>query len=355
MGRPTKFVIDNKALEYNISLAKKLAGNSRVMGVVKADAYGHGVGRTMQSLHKLDALALLELEKALELRASGYKKPILLLEGYFDEKQLEIFSEASLYAVIHNTEQVNMLLSSVVKKPIGIFLKLNSGMNRLGFPPEQFKKKFVSLAESGKVKEIVAMTHYADADGKHGIDWQYRVFSEVIDGIKDNVKTSLGNSAALLSYPNKVGDWVRPGIMLYGASGLPEPNHCLKPVMSLKSEVISRQSIKKGESVGYGCDFIADRDMKIGIVACGYGDGYPRNIRSNTPVMVGNKEATIVGRVSMDLLAIDLTNFSPEEQIEEVTLWGDTLPVEKIADAAGTISYDLLVRASKRVRFVSCG
>ncbi len=348
MPRPTKIIIDLKAMRKNLEIARGSA-NAKVIAVVKANAYGHGLDRVLPVVEQADALALLEIDRAIELRQAGFVKPIILLEGFFDPNEISIFSRKNLTAVIHHKDQVDMLVSANLEKPIGIFLKMNSGMNRLGFSIEDFDKMYQTLLISKNVNSIVAMTHFADADGEKGIEWQLKRFKAAKTAALRNVETSMGNSATILKYPEAVGDWSRPGIMLYGAAPFPAAGQSLFPVMSLISEIISTQIVDKGQTIGYGCDYICEKKMLVGIVACGYGDGYPRNVISGTPVMIGKFKAPIVGRISMDLLAVDLSNLPRLDQKTVVTMWGNGLPVESIAKAAKTISYDLLCRVSNRV------
>lgn len=352
MPRPTKAYIDLSALTHNLSVTRQYAPHARLMSIIKADAYGHGLLHTAQALKQTDGFALLELGAAIELREAGYHHPILLLEGFFSTKELALFKQYQLSAVIHHSEQVAML--STCKQPaLEIFLKINTGMNRLGFSPEQFPIVFDKLTSNQTINKITLMTHFANADdtiGNQSFLKQFQCFNKITSAY--NQQTSLANSAAIIRHPETHADWVRPGIMLYGASPFTDKTASdlnLKPAMTLASSIIAIQHLKRGDSVGYGGVFKAEKSMKIGIVACGYADGYPRHARTNTPVLVNNQRSRTLGLVSMDMLAIDLTEVENAQLNNPVILWGKGMPVEKIAYAADTISYELLCALSSRV------
>lgn len=350
MPRPTEAIVDLNALRNNLRVARTRAKQARIIAVVKADAYGHGFDRVLPALNDADALAMLELDVAAHARALGFQKPLLLLEGFFDAAELDAFSALSLTAVIHHADQVEMLCAARLQRPVDVHVKLNSGMNRLGFAPAAFAKAVSTLRASENVADIVAMTHFADADGARGVDWQLERLRAAMPGL--SLPVAAANSAALLRYPQSHGDWVRPGIMLYGASPFPEAaadSFGLQPVMTLRSRIISTQQLAAGDSVGYGCTFTAGRPMRIGIVACGYGDGYPRHAPGGTPVLVDGQLTGTVGLVSMDLLVVDLSALAKAGVGSDVTLWGRGLPVEAVAKAAGTVSYELLCALKARV------
>ena len=352
MSRPIRLNVDLKAMRKNLRHTVDVAQPAKIMAVVKANAYGHGISRCFPALGAADALALLEIDSAVSLRQLGYKKPIVLLEGFFGELELAVFAKESLTAVVHHVEQIKMLLKTRLDNPIGIFLKANSGMNRLGLDLDVYDTNFQRLRSCANVSFIVAMTHFADADGARGVEWQYKRFKSLKCHQEKDLLTSMGNSATILRHPQSVGDWARPGIMLYGCSpfGVDLENRVpISPVMSLTSRIVARQEVEKGESVGYGCDYVAARRTKVGIVACGYGDGYHRNVCAGTHVLIGDHKAPIIGRISMDLLAIDITAVPERDYSKSVMMWGPDLPIEMIAKAAGTISYDLLCRVSQRV------
>ncbi len=352
MPRPIEAIIDLQALRNNVAIARRHAGESSVFAVVKADAYGHGLERVLPALESADGFAVVELDAALRIRAGAAGKPILLLEGFFDEQELVAISRHRLSTVIHEHSQFDMLLSASLPQPVDVFVKINTGMNRLGFRVGDVADVVAGLRSSGNVREVLAMTHFADADGGRGVDWQMRPLLQLTES--SNLKICAANSAALLRYPQSHGAWVRPGIMLYGASpfeDLTAQQLGIRPVMTLRSRIIAVQTLAPGDSVGYGCTYVADRMMRIGIVAAGYGDGYPRHAPSGTPALVSGTRVQTVGRVSMDTLVVDLEPVAGAGIGAEVTLWGEGLPVEQVAGAAGTVSYELLTRVTRRVPF----
>jgi alanine racemase len=352
--RPIRVRIDSAALRHNLDVAKRRAPRSRTWAVVKANAYGHGLARTARALAASDGLALIELESALELRRSGERRPILLLQGFFSPEELEPIAANSLAIVIHHIEQVAMLERARLATKPAVHLKLNTGMNRLGFTGKDLD---VALERLGRcAAEITLMTHFADADGKSGIQWQLERFNAMTAGLK--LPSSLANSAAILRFPRTHADWVRPGIMLYGCSPFPEESAeelGLKPAMTLSSELIAVRDLRPGESVGYGCTFTADAPMRIGVVACGYADGYPRHAPTGTPVLVCGRRTRTLGRVAMDMLFADLTRIPEAGVGSPVILWGEGLSADEIAASAGTVSYELLCALSPRVPVTEVG
>lgn len=352
MPRPIEAIIDLPALRNNVAVAKRHAGSARVFAVVKANGYGHGLERILPALDAADGFSVVELDLALCIRGCGIAKPILLLEGFFDEKELVTASKHGLDTVVHQMAQVEMLLAASLPQPLNVFLKINTGMNRLGFVPDQAAELHARLVSSGNVREVVAMTHFADADGERGVDWQLRPLYQLRDSL--GTKVCAANSAALLRYPQSHGDWVRPGIMLYGASPFDDVTATqleLLPVMTMRSRIIDVQDLRPGDCVGYGCTYMADKAMRIGVVAAGYGDGYPRHAPSGTPALVAGKRVGTIGRVSMDSLCVDITELPDAGVGSEVTLWGQGLPVEEVAVSAGTVSYELLTKVTARVPF----
>lgn len=346
-SRPIRAIIDLAALRHNHAVARRHVGANRLWAVVKANAYGHGLERAVAALqNEADGFALIELERAVALRQSGLTHPLLLLEGFYDANELALFIQHRLIPVVHRAEQVQALLAVNWPKDLPVYLKLDSGMHRLGFDATGIATAQAELA--GRMP-IVLMTHFADADGPRGVDWQLERFTTMTAGMAH--PCSLGNSATILRYAGKVGDWARPGIMLYGGSPFAETTAAaldLKPVMTLQSEIIGEQEIAAGESVGYGCTFTADRPMRIGVVACGYADGYPRHAPTGTPVLVEGQRTRTLGRVSMDKLCVDLTHLKVGAGGTAV-LWGDGLPADEVAAAAGTISYELFCALAQRV------
>lgn len=350
-SRPIRAIIDLAALRHNHALARRHVGANKLWAVVKANAYGHGLERAVSALvEEADGFALIELERAIALRQSGLKHPLLLLEGFYDAAELALFIRHRLIPVVHRAEQVQDLLAVDWPADLPVYLKLDSGMHRLGFDAAGIAVAQAAL--TGRMP-IVLMTHFADADGPRGIDWQLERFAAMTDGMA--YPYSLGNSATILRYPDKVGDWARPGIMLYGGSPFAETTAAaldIRPVMTLQSEIIGVQEIAAGESVGYGCTFTADRPMRIGVVACGYADGYPRHAPTGTPVLVDGRRTRTLGRVSMDKLCVDLTDLKVGVGGTAV-LWGRSdetvLSADEVAAAAGTISYELFCALAPRV------
>jgi alanine racemase len=348
--RPIRARINASALRHNLSVARKRAPRSRVWAVVKANAYGHGLARAAKALPG-DGLALIELEGALELRRAGEKRPILLMQGFYSPQELEPIAANALTTVVHDAEQLAMLEKARLPTKLPVYLKLNTGMNRLGFAAGEVKGALERLAHCAG--EITLMTHFADADGKRGVKWQLKRFETVTKGLE--LAHSLANSAAILRYPEAHTEWVRPGIMLYGCSPFPDESAeklGLKPAMTLSTELIAVRELAKGDCVGYGCTFTASSPKRIGIVACGYADGYPRHAPIGTPIVVCGKRTRTVARVAMDMLFADLTGI-PEAKIgSPVTLWGEGLSADDVAASAGTVSYELLCALSPRVPVV---
>ena len=314
MFRPTFATINLGALRHNLEVARRYAPRSKAFAVVKANAYGHGLLRAAGALSQAEGFALLDLDEAIGLRAAGYRQRILLLEGLFSPAEYALFSEHRLSAVVHAREQLRMLRQLPKDAALDVFLKINTGMNRLGFTAAEFPDALRALQANPGVSQITLMTHFADADGTSGVGWQTGVFDRLADGL--GLERSLANSAAIFRFPETHAEWVRPGIMLYGCSPFAEQAGSelgLVPVMTLESRVIAVQQLRRGDVVGYGSLFIADRDMRIGVVTCGYADGYPRHAGTGTPVLVGGRRTRTLGRVSMDMLCVDLTDV-PEAQ-----------------------------------------
>jgi len=350
MSRPIRASFDPSALKHNLGVARQLAGSARTLAVIKANAYGHGLLRAARALAAADGFALLELDDAIRLRDAGYRQPIVLLEGFFAEAELAPILQNGLSVVLHNAEQLEMLKNLRGDRKLDVFVKFNTGMNRLGFPAESAASILQQLDAMACIGERVLATHFSDAEGVSGIELQMTSFERHI--ARPGFKCSLANSAALLRFPEARGDWVRPGIMLYGASPLEERTAQrlgLRPAMTLTSRIIAVQQLKKGDTVGYGSLFMADRNMRIGVVACGYADGYPRHAWNGTPVLVDGVRVPMAGRVSMDMLSVDLTDVPQAGVGTPVTLWGAGLPVEEVAAAAGTVSYELLCALARRV------
>lgn len=350
MSRPIVALIDEAALRGNYAVARQRAGSASVFAVVKANAYGHELAIVAGALTDADGFALLELDAAVGLRQRGLRQPILMLEGFFDPLELPLYVEHGLTAVIHSDEQVQMLRKARLRAPVAVFAKANTGMNRLGFGLRRYPAALDELARCDNVASVVAMTHFADADGPRGVDWQLERFRTALGNRKLPVSTA--NSAALLQHPQTGGDWARPGIMLYGASPFTDITAAqlgLRPAMTLRSRLIAVQQLAAGDRVGYAGTHVADKTMRIGVVACGYADGYPRHAPSGTPVLVDGKRTVTVGLVSMDMLCVDLSTLPEAGVGSGAVLWGEGLPVEEVASAAGTVSYELLCARSARV------
>lgn len=352
MSRPIQARIDAAALAHNLRVIRKHSA-SRIMAVIKADAYGHGLLRAAAALEEADGFGLLNIRDALCVRAAGHRQPILLLEGCFDANDMALAAEHSLSCVIHSDWQLDLLDAYPKRAALDVWLKINTGMNRLGFNPEDTPAVMARLRGHAAVGNIVLMTHFANADEARGIAAPLDLFMDI--SAQYRLPRSLANSAALFRYPQTHGEWVRPGLVLYGASPFAETSAAslgLKPVMTLSSRVIAVRELRAGDEVGYGGSFRAEQFMRVGIVACGYADGYPRHAGTGTPVLVAGQRTRTLGRVSMDMLCVDLSALPGAGVGSEVVLWGDGLPVEEIARAAGTISYELMCGLTARVPVV---
>ncbi|GLS16755.1 alanine racemase [Hydrogenophaga electricum] len=373
MPRPILATVHPEGLRHNLAQARVRAPDARVWAVVKANAYGHGIERAFEALRGADGFALLDLAEAERLRALDWRGPILLLEGVFEPRDLELCSRLGLWHAVHCDEQIDWLAAHKTQQPHRVFLKLNSGMNRLGFTPGAFRAAWARLSALPQVDEIAFMTHFSDADGPRGIDHQVAAFEAVTADLAG--ERTLCNTAAMLRHASRplrgvgvstlAADWVREGIALYGsAPDYPENSAAhwdLQPTMTLSTRVIGTQRLQAGDTVGYGSTFTADGPLHIGVVACGYADGYPRHAGTGTPVLVNGVRTRLVGRVSMDMITVDLSPLDaagvPAGLGSEVVMWGVSpstgavLPVDEVARAAGTISYELLCAVAPRVPF----
>ena len=348
--RPAHALIDLAALRHNYRLARTQHGG-RALAVVKANAYGHGAVRCAQALAaEADGFAVACVEEALELRTAGIERPILLLEGVFEAAELHLVVEHDLWLVVHHEAQLRMIEAATLAARLHIWLKVNTGMNRAGFVDGAVAEAWLRLQTSGKVAEITLMTHFARADEPQLITTleQIERFDSATHGLQG--AHSLANSAAILGWPQARRDWARPGILLYGADPMPDEGHGLLPVMSLESAVIAVREIEPGEALGYGARFVAKRRTRVGLVAMGYADGYPRTVPDGTPVAIDGQLSQIIGRVSMDMLTVDLGELPAAGIGSRVQLWGRELAINRIAEAAGTIAYELLCNV-KRARF----
>ncbi len=355
MSRPVVAQLDLQALKDNLHIVRRAAPASRVWAVVKANAYGHGLDRIWSALSAADGFAMLNLEEAILLRERGWKGPILMLEGFFNSDELPLFDKYRLTTSVHSNWQVKALQNAKLHAPLDIYLKVNSGMNRLGFQPDRVHSVWQQLRALKNVGGMTLMAHFADAEKPEGIVEPMRHIEQAAEGL--DCPRSLSNSAATLWHPEAHFDWVRPGIILYGASPSGQwqdiANSGLKPVMTLRSEIIGVQTLKAGDTVGYGSRYRASGERRIGIVAGGYADGYPRIAPSGTPVWVDGVRTGTVGTVSMDMLAIDLTPCPHAGIGTPVELWGNEVKVDDVAAAAGTIGYELLTALAPRVPVVT--
>ena len=345
-------------MQHNLARVKACTPHAKIWSVVKANAYGHGIERAMRGFGAADGLALIELENAVRLRELGWAKPILLLEGFFEPADIDIIVDSGFNPAIHCNEQIEMLEAASLRAPIDVHLKMNTGMNRLGFTPALFAAAHARLRAIAGVREITLMTHFANADeALHPslpTGEQIRRFREGGAGLGGPL--SVFNSAGVLRHatlaPDLCKDWVRPGIMLYGATpgGNTAHQFGLRPCMTLSSRIIGLQRIGRGDSIGYGSRFQATAPMTVGVVACGYADGYPRHAPNGTPVIVDGIRTGLLGRVSMDMLTVDLSAVPTARVGSAVTLWGGDLPIDEVAGAAATIGYELMCALAARVR-----
>ncbi|AOE88148.1 alanine racemase [Pseudomonas sp. TCU-HL1] len=342
--RPARALIDLEALRHNYRLAREVSG-AKALAVVKADAYGHGAVRCAQALEsEANGFAVACIEEALQLRAAGIRKPILLLEGFFEADELELIQEHDFWTVVHSSWQLEAIERASLGKPLTVWLKLDSGMHRVGLHPAEYRDAWQRLQASGKIENVVLMSHFARADELDcaSSTEQVAVFEQARAGLEAEV--SLRNSPALLGWPQVPSDWVRPGIMLYGATPF-EVAHPLaarlKPVMTLESKIISVRELPAGQPVGYGAKFVTERPTRVGVVAMGYADGYPRHAPTGTPVSIDGQPSRLIGRVSMDMLTVDLTDLPNAGLGSRVELWGKEVLASDVAAHAGTIPYQI--------------
>ncbi len=354
MTRATEALINLSALSHNLRRARVAMPGSRVMAVVKANGYGHGFERVAGALRSADAFAVACLDEAEQLRESGFAHPINVLEGFYDVDELRRFSRHHIDATIHQQEQIEALERMRIERPLKVWLKIDTGMHRLGIAPDRIAECWERLHACGAVGGIGLMTHLANADDRSDptTDHQLLAFAGAVGQIKG--ERSIANSAGILGWPGAGSEWIRPGIMLYGASPFSDTTAVqegLQPVMTLQTRLIAIRDLAAGERVGYGGTWSSDRPSRIGVAAIGYGDGYPRHAPNGTPVLVEGRRAPIVGRVSMDMITIDLTELPAAEIGDRVVLWGEDLPAEEIAHQAGTIPYELFCQVTRRVKF----
>lgn len=354
MSRRPAARISVPALLSNFARIRAVAPNSKVLAVLKANAYGHGLLEVARVLKDAGAFGVARIDEALLLRAGGIVKPIVLLEGFFHADELPQIVASNLQVVVHHPAQVSALLQAELDAPIQVWLKIDSGMHRLGIEPAEFKSVYDQLMASPNVlKPIRLMTHFACADepDNPATQRQLALFQQTIAGCSGEL--SIANSAGVLQWPDSHGDWIRPGLALYGVSPMVNgmaTEHQLLPAMTFSSSVIAVRTVKKGEAVGYGGSWVADQDTRLAVVAIGYGDGYPRNAPCGTPVLINGKRYPIVGRVSMDMTTVNIGDDDIGHGSTAI-LWGEGLPVEEIAALVQTIPYELLCNITSRVQF----
>ncbi|WP_018150532.1 alanine racemase [Leeia oryzae] len=353
MSRPTYADIRLDHLVHNYRLAKAHHGGN-ALATIKANAYGHGAIQCAEALHEeADGFAVAAIEEAIQLRKAGVTKPILLLEGFFEAAELELINQYNFWTAVHHRWQVDAILAASLKAPLNVWLKMDSGMHRVGLHPQEYATAYRELQQSGKVSNIVKMTHFARADEPNhpATTQQIKTFEQGTEGLGGD--SSICNSPAILAWSDAYRHWARPGIMLYGATPFAEAQPLasqLKPVMQLTAGIISVRELEAGEPIGYGARFITERPTKVGVVSCGYADGYPRLAQTGTPVMIDGQPSRLIGRVSMDMLTVDLTNIAGAGIGSRVELWGDHIPVSTVAESAGTIPYEILCNI-KRAHF----
>lgn len=351
--RPARALINLQALRHNYQLARQLSAD-KALAVIKADAYGHGAVACAHALHDLaDGFAVACIEEALELREAGVTLPIVLLEGFFDTDELALIVAYDLWCVVHSAWQLQAVLQVKLSQPLTVWLKMDSGMHRVGFSPSEYRAVWQQLQASENVAAMVLMTHFAQADELQSARTteQYKIFTETVAGIP--APLSLSNSPAIVAWPELRSEWSRPGIILYGGQPVAAAQGRMEkfqPVMTLQSKIIAVRELPAGEPVGYGAQFISSQPVRVGIVALGYADGYPRHAPTGTPVAVDGCRTQLLGCVSMDMLAVDLTGLEQAGVGSSVELWGETVSVDEVAARAGTISYELLCNV-KRVRY----
>ena len=355
--RSTKAIINLPAIRHNLAVARQLAPKSKVMAVVKADAYGHGIVQVASALPEAEAIAVACMDEAIKLREAGLQKPIILLEGFFSEVELQQALDYQLQTVVHQASQVESLqklANGEPNKKLTIWLKLDSGMNRLGFERDEFLSTYKTLNDLPIVESVNLMSHLACADDITNPlnNQQIKCFEQCIKPLQG--ERTLANSAGVVAWPESHMEWIRPGILLYGCSPMIGFNglaHGLKPAMTLQSQLFAIRHLQPGDKVGYGATWTAEQETRIGVIAIGYGDGYPRHAKEGTPVLIEGKKYPLVGKVSMDMLTVNLGLENELPIGSKAILWGEGLPVETVAEFADTIPYTLLCGVTSRVKF----
>ncbi|UIP27711.1 alanine racemase [Photobacterium sp. TLY01] len=347
--------IDTRALRQNMRLIRQQAPGCKLLAMVKANGYGHGLEQVAAGLPDADGFGVARIEEALSLRACGVVKPILLMEGFYSPSDLPVLVTNNIQTVVHTIEQLEALEQATLEMPVKVWLKIDSGMHRLGVRPEEFQPFVDRLHASPNVAQPLRyMSHFACADELDSpvTDSQIQTFMSLTQGCRG--ERSLANSAGILAWPDSHLEWIRPGIIMYGISPFADKAHSaeaygMQPVMTLTSSVIAVRTVKQGEAVGYGGSWVSERDTKVGVVAIGYGDGYPRTAPNGTPVLINGRLVPIAGRVSMDMLTVDLGPDASDQVGDEAILWGQGLPAEVIAEHVGTIAYELVTKLTSRV------
>ncbi|MEY8713428.1 alanine racemase [Mangrovibacter phragmitis] len=347
-------VINRRALRHNLQRLRELAPSSRLVAVVKANAYGHGLLETARTLPDADAFGVARLEEAIRLREGGITQPVLLLEGFFNASDLPVIASQQFHTAVHSEEQLEALEQAQLSQPVTVWMKLDTGMHRLGVRPEKAEAFYARLSQCKNVRQPVnIVSHFARADEPEvgATEQQLAIFNHFVEG-KAGLK-SIAASGGILLWPQSHFDWVRPGIILYGVSPLDHKpwgaDFGFQPAMSLTSSLIAVRDHKAGEPVGYGGTWVSQRDTRLGVVAMGYGDGYPRSAPSGTPVLVNGREVPLVGRVAMDMICVDLGPDAQEHPGDSVVMWGEGLPVERIAEVTKVSAYELIARLTSRV------
>lgn len=356
MSRPTQIIIDLNSLRHNLKEVKRLAPTASILAMVKSNGYGHGIERVALGLPNADAFGVASFEEGMQLRSVGIQQPIVLMEGLFNGIEIDEAHRQDFTLVVHHESQVQMLEKVKFEKPFTVWLKIDTGMRRLGFHPTEARSMYDRLKQCQSVKKPIGfMTHFAEADSNDRIQTmrQMALFDETIQGLSG--PRSLANSAGIVAWPSAHADWVRPGILLYGASPFEKrlgSDYALRPVMTFQSKLIALHNTAAGDRVGYGGTWTCPEAMPVGVVGVGYGDGYPRHVKHGAPVLVNGKPCPLIGRVAMDMLAVDLRT-QPEAKVgDTVTLWGPDLPVEVIAEYSETSAYELLTRITQRVKVI---
>lgn len=344
--------IDGAALRHNLAVVRRMAGTARVVAVIKANAYGHGIVNAAKALATADAFGVARIAEGLMLREAAIAGPIVLLEGVFSGEELQLAAREQFELVVHSFEQIEQLEQAGAAHRFTVWLKLNTGMNRLGFGADEFESARRRLSQCKAVGQLRMMTHLAAAEEQAGASAQRQIEDFLAATAGLGYERSIANSAGLIAWPQARADWVRPGLMLYGISPIPGTDAAtigLRPAMTLSTQLISVRRVPRGEGVGYNAIWRADRDSVIGIAAIGYGDGYARNVRSGAPVLVNGHPASVAGRVSMDMTALDVTDVPGARVGDTVVLWGEGVPAERVAPYADTIAYELVCAVTKRV------